>query len=109
MKSRAGGVEDRLNEIVEKVMYREGKSSNEIATDMFKFFEKAVKKSNYWDKPEDLKEKIILIGKNIIEKDKMNFVVRNCVVRMLKLIKEASKEEETQLMSLKSLAEKTQD
>jgi translation initiation factor 2B subunit (eIF-2B alpha/beta/delta family) len=105
--SRAGGVEDKLNEIVEKVMYREVKNSHEIANDMFKFFEKAVKKSSYWDKPEDLKDKIIVVGKNIIEKDKMNFVVRNCIVRMLKLIKEASNEEEKQLMSLRSLAEKT--
>jgi|ERR1740139_529123 len=41
-----------------------------------------------WTTPADLKQKIKFAGELLISKDKLNFVVRNCVARMLKILKD---------------------
>jgi len=84
-------LQGETNDIAVKIMNREIQSPNEIAQKMFELFEKLVRQDEMgWTTPTDLKQKIKFAGELLISKDKLNFVVRNCVARMLKVLKDTA-------------------
>jgi len=53
---------------------------------MFKLFEEIVANTQ-WKDADELKRNLIEVCQQLIKCDKMNFVVRNCSERMLKIFK----------------------
>jgi hypothetical protein len=58
---------------------------------MFDLFDKVVEEVD-WREPEDLLLVFKHIGEKLTRKDRMNFVVRNCSERMIRILKEVSDE-----------------
>lgn len=53
---------------------------------MFKLFECAIQLGD-WRSPVDLHQMLKRICERLVQKDRLNFVVRNCSERMLKILK----------------------
>jgi len=65
---------------------------------MFELFE-CVSEKTSWHTVAELLHTIRLVGEQLAKKDRMNFVVRNCAERMMKIIKNLGDEYKQQLNS----------
>jgi translation initiation factor 2B subunit (eIF-2B alpha/beta/delta family) len=65
-------------------VYRKITKPRQIAESMFGLFELVIKDTQ-WLNQNQLKENLIRLCGMLISKDKMNFVVRNCSERLLRL------------------------
>jgi len=83
--------QDRLNKNVDQmahdIVFRKVTSPLEIAVRMFTLFEKALDEVD-WQTPQDLVDVFKSIGEKLTLKDRINFVVRNCAERMIRIIKD---------------------
>ena len=67
--------------------FRKVTSPLEIAVRMFTLFEKVLDETD-WHTPQDLLQAFKTIGEKLTRKDRLNFTVRNCSERMIKMIKD---------------------
>lgn len=70
------------------IVFRKVTSPQIIAKRMFNLF-KIVIELVEWNNSEQLLEVLIQIGTRMTQKDRMNFVVRNCAERMIRILKES--------------------
>lgn len=89
-------------------MFRKITKPRQIAESMFDLFELVVK-DTHWQNQSQLRDSLVRLCGMLISKDKMNFVVRNCSERMLRLLNQACKnlklhlDSQTEISSLTSL------
>lgn len=69
------------------IVFRKVTSPLEIAIKMFTLFEKVLDEAD-WHKPEDLLQTFKTIGEKLTRKDRLNFIVRNCSERMIRIVKD---------------------
>lgn len=87
--------EEKVNRIVDtrlqEITFRsfEGKVLThwQTAYNMFKLFDEVVS-NTVWKDANELKENYKRVCEKLIERDRLNFVVRNCAERMLKIFKQ---------------------
>lgn len=89
-------VNSQLDQMLSTIVYRKIKSPNETAIAVFKLYECAIQFTD-WKTPEELHKSLKLIGEALVSKDRMNFVVRNCSERMLKILKKVCDEKKVNL------------
>lgn len=90
-KSTTQHVNSQVDQLAYNIVFRKIKSPNEIAVAIFKLFECAVQMID-WRSPQDLHHNLKMIADSLVSKDRMNFVVRNCSERMLKILKTVCEE-----------------
>ena len=86
-------LQTETNELADQLLNRKMKSYNSkaiVAFDLFRNMVNSKQSDGVWATPEELKDKIKKVGENLIAKDKLNFVVRNCVYRMLKMVRDTA-------------------
>ena len=78
--------------LIQQITYRKAKTEaltpNSTAILMFDTFEKIVTNTE-WKDAAMLKKNLKQVAEILIEKDKMNFVVRNCSERMLHILNQS--------------------
>lgn len=77
--------------LVHNIVFRKLTQPRRIAENMFKIFELVVK-DTVWQNPSQLKDNLKRLCEMLISQDKMNFVVRNCSERMLRLFTQSCKQ-----------------
>ena len=91
-----------INQLVDKmthqILHRKISSPNQTAEQMFDLFESVIEKSS-WHTVAELLHTVKLVSEQLAKKDRMNFVVRNCAERMMKIIKNLGEEHKQQLNS----------
>jgi len=70
--------------LVHQIIYRKITKPRQIAESMFSIFELVVK-DTVWQNANQLKDNLKRLCEMLISRDKMNFVVRNCSERMLRI------------------------
>jgi translation initiation factor 2B subunit (eIF-2B alpha/beta/delta family) len=73
--------------VAHDIVFRKVTSPLEIAIKMFTLFEKVLDEAD-WHKPEDLLQTFKTIGEKLTRKDRLNFIVRNCSERMIRIVKD---------------------
>ena len=87
--------EEKVNALVDKRMQEitfrqcDGKTLTPYMTalNMFKLFEEIVSNTN-WKDANELKDNLKRVCERLLDRDRLNFVVRNCSERMLKIFKQ---------------------
>lgn len=79
-----------VDKMIQAITFRKIKGAElkpwNTASQMFKLFEEIVSNTQ-WKDADELKRNLIEVCQQLIKCDKMNFVVRNCSERMLKIFK----------------------
>ena len=96
--------EEKVNRIVDMRMQEitlrefEGQSLTpwQTAINMFKLFEEIIQNTS-WKDANELKANYKLVCERLLERDRLNFVVRNCSERMLKIFKQKCQEQKVEL------------
>jgi translation initiation factor 2B subunit (eIF-2B alpha/beta/delta family) len=76
----------RVDQMAHEIVFRKVTSPLEIATKLFTLFDKVLDEAD-WNKPEDLLQIFKTIGEKLTRKDRLNFIVRNCSERMIRIVK----------------------
>ena len=85
-----------IDEFEHKLLYRKIQSSRETAIKMFELFDQVI--DNFkWSNLLELNVIFKNLGERLANRDRMNFVVRNCFERMMKIIKNLSEEYHIQI------------
>lgn len=79
-------VNSQIDDLSSQVLNRKIKSPQEIAHRVLELFQ-CVIELVHWRSPHELHATLKQICENLVKKDRMNFVVRNCSERILKLVK----------------------
>lgn len=74
-----------VDQLLHQIVFRKIQKPRQIAESMFGLFEMVVK-DTVWQTHSQLRDNLIRLCSMLISKDKMNFVVRNCSERMLRLL-----------------------
>ena len=77
-----------IDRMAHEIVFRKVTSPQIIAKRMFNLF-KIVIELVEWSNSEQLLEVLKQIGTRMTQKDRMNFVVRNCAERMIRILKES--------------------
>ena len=77
----------RVDQMAHDIVFRKVTSPLEIAVRMFTLFDKVLDEAD-WNKPEDLLQTFKTIGEKLTRKDRLNFIVRNCSERMIRIVKD---------------------
>jgi translation initiation factor eIF-2B subunit beta len=80
-----------VDQLVNQIVFRKITKPRQIAESMFSMFELVVK-DTVWQNASQLKDNLKRLCEMLISKDKMNFVVRNCSERMLRIFNQACKQ-----------------
>ena len=75
-----------IDQMLQRIVYRKTRSPQENAKQVFDLFENVIQLAD-WRTADELKQILKTLGEEMVRRDRMNFVVRNCTERMLKMLK----------------------
>ena len=89
-------VDKRLQEITFREFEGTKLTPYQTAYNMFKLFKEIVSNTE-WKDANELKANFMRVSERLIERDRLNFVVRNCSERMLKIFKQKCHDQKVEL------------